>query len=329
MAAGSRSCAVRATGRRHELRLVPPLGGPERRLTEIQPRGFLRAVTLAWCPDSTLHRADRCARRRDRGRPDALFVVWIDSGERQQLTTPPNGIDAWPTTDPGHLAGRTMAGLPPRRRALFRVSCRSHRPRCQSRERLATPRSAHDHPEHGLQSRGGFSNDGRSCSARKARSGECTIGARARRRSGCPSWVKTGSCRPSGTRGTGWSRGTSRLRAQLCRHQHLAHRHSVAWCAADVVAGCSDRVDAAGCPGAAVARRPARDVHLRPAGASLKSGRRMCPGRMRCSSPPSPRTRDIRAGPPTASPSRFIAIQKTIRLGRPSSYRLRAAQPDV
>ena len=29
-------------GRPHELRLVPPLGGPERKLTEIQPRGFLR-----------------------------------------------------------------------------------------------------------------------------------------------------------------------------------------------------------------------------------------------------------------------------------------------
>ncbi len=72
---------------RHELRLIPPLGGPERKLTEIEPRGFLRPVTLAWCPDS------RCivltdASSPDRQQSDALFVVSIDSGERRQLTSP-------------------------------------------------------------------------------------------------------------------------------------------------------------------------------------------------------------------------------------------------
>ena len=56
-------------------------------MTEIRPPGFLRPVTLAWCPDS------RCivltdASSPDRGQPDALFVVWIESRERQQLTTP-------------------------------------------------------------------------------------------------------------------------------------------------------------------------------------------------------------------------------------------------
>ena len=72
---------------RHELRLIPPLGGPERKLAEIQPGGFLRAVTLAWCPNS------RCvivtdATSADQTKPDALFVVSLDSGEKRQLTTP-------------------------------------------------------------------------------------------------------------------------------------------------------------------------------------------------------------------------------------------------
>jgi Tol biopolymer transport system component len=73
---------------RYELRLIPPLGGTDRKLTEIQPRGgFLRAVTLAWCPDS------RCvvltdASSPDPTKPDALFVVSTESGEKRQLTAP-------------------------------------------------------------------------------------------------------------------------------------------------------------------------------------------------------------------------------------------------
>ena len=78
-------------GLRHELRLVPPLGGPERKLTEIQPRGFLRIVTLAWCPDSS------CIVVTDStgaGRPDALFVVSLDSGEKRPLTSPQDSVFA-------------------------------------------------------------------------------------------------------------------------------------------------------------------------------------------------------------------------------------------
>ena len=82
---------------RHELRLIPPLGGTERKLTEIEPRGFLRAVTLAWCPDS------RCvvvtdASSPDVKKPDALFVVSVESGERRQLTNPQSPVLA--DTDP-------------------------------------------------------------------------------------------------------------------------------------------------------------------------------------------------------------------------------------
>jgi len=73
-------------GGRHELRLVPPLGGPESRVTDIQPRGFLRPVTLAWCPDSTCVVLTD-APSSDDTKADALFVVSIESGEKRQLTT--------------------------------------------------------------------------------------------------------------------------------------------------------------------------------------------------------------------------------------------------
>jgi serine/threonine protein kinase len=69
----------------HELRLVPPLGGQERKLAEVRPRGFLRAMTLAWCPDSS------CLLLTDslgEGKPDALFAVSLDTGEKRQLTSP-------------------------------------------------------------------------------------------------------------------------------------------------------------------------------------------------------------------------------------------------
>jgi Tol biopolymer transport system component len=83
--------------RRHELRLVPPLGGPERKLTDIEPRGFLRPVLLAWCPDS------RCivvtdSMSPDGNGPDGLFIVSIESGEKRQLTSP--GERGFADTDP-------------------------------------------------------------------------------------------------------------------------------------------------------------------------------------------------------------------------------------
>ena len=74
-------------GLRHELRLVPPLGGPERALTEIHPPGFLRAVSLAWCPDSSCVVVTDSTGEAKHG---ALFVVSLESGEKRQLTTPPD-----------------------------------------------------------------------------------------------------------------------------------------------------------------------------------------------------------------------------------------------
>jgi eukaryotic-like serine/threonine-protein kinase len=78
-------------GRRHELRLVPPLGGPERKLTEIQARGFLRPVTLAWCPDSDCVVVTDSSGERQ---PDALFAVSLDTGERRPLTHPKDPVFA-------------------------------------------------------------------------------------------------------------------------------------------------------------------------------------------------------------------------------------------
>ena len=72
-----------------EIRMIAPLGGPERKLADIQTSAFLRAVTLAWCPDSMcLVVTD--TRGGDKG--DALFVVSTQTGEKRQLTQPGDGI---------------------------------------------------------------------------------------------------------------------------------------------------------------------------------------------------------------------------------------------
>jgi Tol biopolymer transport system component len=74
---------------RQELRLVPPVNGPERKVADIKPRGFLREVTLDWCRDSTcIILTDHSAP--DPGKPDVLFVVSVDSGEKRQLTSGPD-----------------------------------------------------------------------------------------------------------------------------------------------------------------------------------------------------------------------------------------------
>ncbi|HJU63274.1 MAG TPA: protein kinase, partial [Candidatus Binatia bacterium] len=83
-----------------ELRLIPPLGGPERILAEVRPREvLLRPVGLAWCPDSS------CLVVTDspgEGKPDALFVVSFETGEKRQLTypRPPAVGDTYPAVSP-------------------------------------------------------------------------------------------------------------------------------------------------------------------------------------------------------------------------------------
>jgi Tol biopolymer transport system component len=70
-----------------ELRLIPPLGGPERKLAEIRVRGgtWVTPPYLAWCPDSN------CLVVTDspgEDEPDALFLIPLETGEKRQLTRP-------------------------------------------------------------------------------------------------------------------------------------------------------------------------------------------------------------------------------------------------
>jgi eukaryotic-like serine/threonine-protein kinase len=82
-------------GRANEVRLVPPLTGPERKVTDIHPRGFLRPLTLSWCPDSScLVVIDSLGP----DMPDVLFVVSVQSGQKRQLTTP--GRQGYADSDP-------------------------------------------------------------------------------------------------------------------------------------------------------------------------------------------------------------------------------------
>ena len=83
-----------------ELRLIPPLGGPERKLAEIRVREvFVTPPYLAWCPDSN------CLVVTDspgEGKPAALFVVSLETGEKRQLThpQPPATGDTNPAVSP-------------------------------------------------------------------------------------------------------------------------------------------------------------------------------------------------------------------------------------
>jgi Tol biopolymer transport system component len=77
---------LRGPAGKSELRLIPPLGGPERQLAEIRVReAYVGPPYLAWCPNSA------CLVATDfpgEGKPDALFVVSVETGEKRQLTNP-------------------------------------------------------------------------------------------------------------------------------------------------------------------------------------------------------------------------------------------------
>lgn len=86
---------------RFDLVLVPPLGGPERRLAEIRARevAWPAQTYLAWCPDaSCLVVTDSPGEEK----PDALFVVSVETGEKKQLTRPqpPTLADTSPAVSP-------------------------------------------------------------------------------------------------------------------------------------------------------------------------------------------------------------------------------------
>ena len=83
-----------------ELRLIAPLGGSERRLTEIRLRHeLLRSPSLAWCPDATCVIVTDAAPASE---ADALFAISLETGEKRQLTFPPPPFvtDAEPAISP-------------------------------------------------------------------------------------------------------------------------------------------------------------------------------------------------------------------------------------
>ena len=91
---------------RYEVRLVPPLGGPERQLAQVRVRDadWPAPAYLAWCPDAT------CLVVSDapvEDEPDALFVVSVETGEKRRLTSPKVPIvgDSCPAVSPD---GRTL-----------------------------------------------------------------------------------------------------------------------------------------------------------------------------------------------------------------------------
>ena len=75
-----------------ELRLIAPLGGPERKLANVRVQEITDiAVYLTWCADS------RCLIVTDtvgEGEPDALFAVSIETGDKRQLTRPQSPVVA-------------------------------------------------------------------------------------------------------------------------------------------------------------------------------------------------------------------------------------------
>jgi Tol biopolymer transport system component len=86
-------------GGKNEVLRIAPLGGPERRVAETQPRlpSFIPA-SLAWCPDSTcLVVTDTLGA----DKADALFQISLETSERRQLTHPQGIVgDAGPVLSP-------------------------------------------------------------------------------------------------------------------------------------------------------------------------------------------------------------------------------------
>jgi Tol biopolymer transport system component/tRNA A-37 threonylcarbamoyl transferase component Bud32 len=72
--------------RSRELRLIPPLGGPERKLADVRGQDFFPAgAYLSWSPDS---RSLVVPDSPGEGLPDALVVVSLETGEKRRLTNP-------------------------------------------------------------------------------------------------------------------------------------------------------------------------------------------------------------------------------------------------
>jgi eukaryotic-like serine/threonine-protein kinase len=92
-------------GANEAILLIPPIGGPERKLVEIVAPMYVNGPFLAWskdCKKLVLVERDSPAA------PNSLSVLSIDSGEKRKLTFPPSGMlgDDCPALSPD---GRTLS----------------------------------------------------------------------------------------------------------------------------------------------------------------------------------------------------------------------------
>jgi Tol biopolymer transport system component len=69
--------------------LIPPLGGPERVLVEMDARSEFAGPWLAWTPDGKWLAAP-FAETSDQ--PPAVCLFSIESGEKRRLTSPPANV---------------------------------------------------------------------------------------------------------------------------------------------------------------------------------------------------------------------------------------------
>jgi len=103
-----RGPAPAPTGQRsRELRIIPPLGGPDRKLADVRSQDFMFATYLAWSADSKfLVVTDSTGG----GKPDALFLLSVETGEKSPLTKPqpPVLADIAPAVSPD---GRSLVFL--------------------------------------------------------------------------------------------------------------------------------------------------------------------------------------------------------------------------
>ena len=98
---GDQIAFFRSYGARARLLLMPPGGGPEREVTRIHTAVVhYGPAHLAWMPDGrSLVYPDRLGE----GRPDALFLWSLETGQRRQVTFPPAGTpegDRFPSVSP-------------------------------------------------------------------------------------------------------------------------------------------------------------------------------------------------------------------------------------
>jgi Tol biopolymer transport system component/DNA-binding winged helix-turn-helix (wHTH) protein len=106
-----------------DVRLIAPLGGPERVVGQIQPgRGFFRPLSLAWCPDSACLVVTDAAGQG----ADAVFVIFLESGEKRQLTYPQEELDADPAISPDGRSLIFRRDSTPFSGAFYRLSLKDH-----------------------------------------------------------------------------------------------------------------------------------------------------------------------------------------------------------